>query len=80
MLNCIFFGIAAFRVFLFYLKKNILRQMCPVNDLKSQTTESKRNLAVSPRPGHMFLYISSKLPEKEKKRKKEHFTVQAICL
>lgn len=42
MLNCFFFGIASFRVFLFYLKKNILRQMCPVNDLKSQTTDKKK--------------------------------------
>lgn len=41
-----FFGIASFRVslFFFFLKKNILRQMCPVNDLKSQTTVKKKKI------------------------------------
>lgn len=47
--------------------------MCPVNDLKPQTIIWEKNLAVSPRTGHMFLYISSKSPGKE--RKKGHFTV-----
>lgn len=51
---------------LFFEKENILRQMCPLNDLKCQTTIWKKILAGNPRTGHMFLYISSKLPGKGK--------------
>lgn len=46
--------------------------MYPVNDLKSQATIWEKNLAVSPRTGHMFLYFF-KIPWERKK--KGHFTV-----